>query len=185
MPPRQSHATKFRDDGERNNGRIPGNFREIVGDPQMAGDLQFVFGQFRFDARTGELWRNRVEAKLTPRAASVLSTLVEHAQELVTKQELFDRVWGGITVSDDGLTSCIQELRAGLGDDAKHPRYIETLHRRGYRLMLPATPIPDRISATAASWHAAPEPSRLVGLVAELQELSRRFNQALAGHRQV
>src|SRR5262249_23632914 len=59
----------------------------------------------------------------------------------------------------------------------------ETLYRRGYRLMLPATPIPDRISA--ASWPAAPEPSRLVGRVAELRELSRRFNQALAGRRQV
>ena len=107
----------------------------------MAADRQFTFGPFRFDARTGELWRDRMEAKLTPRAAAVLAMLAERAQELVTKQELFDQVWGGLAVSDDALTSCIQELRQALGDDARHPRYIETRHRRGYRLMVPVTPV--------------------------------------------
>src|ERR1700674_219949 len=95
--------------------QVLGEFREMSGkmrgEPQMAADRLFSFGQFRFDARTGELWRDRVEAKLTPRAAAVLSALAERAQELVTRQELFDRVWGGIAVGDDALTSCIQELR--------------------------------------------------------------------------
>src|ERR1700692_3362611 len=110
----------------------------------MAADRQFAFGLFRFDARTGQLWRDGAEVKLTPRAAAVLHMLAQRAQELVTKQELFDHVWGGMAVSDDALTSCIQELRAALGDDARHPRTIETRHRRGYRLMVPATPIADR-----------------------------------------
>ncbi len=149
----------------------------------MATDRQFAFGAFRFDARTGQLWRDDSEVKLTPRAAAVLRMLAERAQELVTKQELFDRVWGGMAVGDDALTSCIQELRGALGDDARRPRTIETRHRRGYRLMLPATSVVDRSAAAAPRF--APEPSRLVGRVAELDELARGFDQARSGHRQV
>jgi DNA-binding winged helix-turn-helix (wHTH) protein/predicted ATPase len=148
----------------------------------MAAEWHFTFGRFRFDPRTGELWRDDDEVKLTPRAASVLALLAGRAQELVTKQELFDRVWGGMAVSDDALTSCIQELRGALGDDARHPRYIETRHRRGYRLMVPAAPVAERAVASTAS---APEPSRLVGRLAELGELARRFDQAQSGRRQV
>src|SRR5262245_8574367 len=144
----------------------------------MAADRQFAFGLFRFDTRTGQLWRGGSEIKLTPRAGSVLHLLAERAPGLVTKQELFDRVWGGMAVSDDALTSCIQELRAALGDDARRLRTIETRHRRGYRLMLPATPITDP-NTSAAPFHViAPEPSKLVGRVAELQEIARCFDQA-------
>jgi predicted ATPase len=108
--------------------------------------------------------------------------LAGRAQELVTRQELFDQVWGGLAVSDDALTSCVQELRGALGDDARKPSFIETRHRRGYRLMVPTTPIIDSLAATAAP---TPEPSRLVGRVAELGELARRFDQAQSGRRQV
>lgn len=104
-------------------------------------DRRFAFGGFRFDARTGELRSDRRQATLTPRAAAVLGMLAEHAEKLVTKQELFERVWEGLAVGDDALTSCIQELRHVLGDNARAPRYIETRHRRGYRLIEPVTVI--------------------------------------------
>jgi DNA-binding winged helix-turn-helix (wHTH) protein len=97
----------------------------------MAADRQLAFGLFRFDARTGRLWRDGIEVKLLPRAAAVLQVLAERAQELVTKQELLDLVWGGMAVGEDALTSCIQELRQTLGDDSRRPRYIETRYRRG------------------------------------------------------
>ena len=142
---------------------------------------QFAFGSFRFDARTGELRRGHDAAKLTPRAAAVLAMLAGRSQELVTKQELFDQVWGGLAVSDDALTSCIQELRGALGDDARRPSYIETRHRRGYRLMVPATSAVEAGAMPAGE----PEPSRLVGRVPELAELARRFQQARSGRRQV
>ena len=58
----------------------------------MTADRQFDFGPFRFDARTGELWRDGVEARLTPRATAVLTMLAARAGQLVTKQELFDQV---------------------------------------------------------------------------------------------
>jgi DNA-binding winged helix-turn-helix (wHTH) protein/predicted ATPase len=152
----------------------------------MAADRQFAFGAFRFDARAGQLWREDCEVKLTPRAAAVLNVLAERAPDLVTKQELFERVWGGRAVSDDALTSCIQELRGALGDDARRPHTIETRHRRGYRFMLPATAIADRNGSAAASPQvAALAPMRLVGRSAELAELMHGFEQARSGRRQV
>src|SRR5262245_55338544 len=110
----------------------------------MTEERQFTFGLFRFDARVGQLWCEDREVKLTPRAAAVLRLLAERAQELVTKQDLLDRAWGGMAVGDDALTSCIQELRHALGDDARQPKYIETRHRRGYRLVVPVNRIDDR-----------------------------------------
>lgn len=108
------------------------------------------FGAFRLMPRTGELWRGGTEVRLTPRAAAVLALLLERAQQVVTKQELLDRVWEGSSVGDEALTSCIQELRRALDDDARDPRYIETRHRRGYRLIVPvattALALPDKPS---------------------------------------
>ena len=150
----------------------------------MAENRQFAFGLFRFDPRTGQLWRDGSEVKLAPRAAAVLHMLAERAQELVTKQDLLERVWGGMAVGDDALTSCIQELRGVLGDDARHPHYIETRHRRGYRLMVPAT-VDEQSGAAAPLQVAPPEPSRLVGRVAELSELARAFDQARSSRRQI
>jgi DNA-binding winged helix-turn-helix (wHTH) protein/predicted ATPase len=151
----------------------------------MAPDRQFALGLFRFCPRTGQLWRDGNEVKLTPRAAAVLRLLAERAQELVTKQELSDCVWGGMAVSDDALTSSIQELRSALGDDARHPHYIETRHRRGYRLMVPVTPLVDRSGTAAPSQVSAASSSRLVGRAAELGELSQAFDRACSGGRQV
>ena len=151
----------------------------------MIVDRRFAFGSFDFDARTGQLWRDGSEVKVTPRAAAVLHMLAERAQELVTKQELSDRVWGGMAVSDDALTSCIQELRGALGDDARHPRTIETRHRRGYRLMVPAIPVVDRSSAATPPQVLATNSSRLVGRDAELEELGHCFDHAQSGRRQI
>ena len=151
----------------------------------MAEDRQFTFGPFRFEARTGELWRDRTQRKLTPRAASVLAMLVERGQTLVTKQELIDRVWGGLAVSDDALTTCIQELRGALGDDARRPQYIETLHRRGYRLMVPVAKVTEISQPPGALAGASADPSKLVGRAPEMEELQRRFDRALSGRRQM
>jgi DNA-binding winged helix-turn-helix (wHTH) protein/pimeloyl-ACP methyl ester carboxylesterase len=83
------------------------------------------------------LWSGTREIRLTPKAADVLKQLVRHAGEPVSKADLFATVWNGTVVSDDALTSCIQELRRALDDDAKQPRFIETRHRRGYRFVAP------------------------------------------------
>lgn len=113
----------------------------------------FAFEEYRFEPLTGELWRGDREIKLTPRAASLLLVLAERATQVVTKQELIKRLWDGRAVSDAALTSSVQELRRSLGDDSRHPRLVETLHRRGYRLLAPVV-----LAATpcAASEEAVP-----------------------------
>jgi TolB-like protein len=97
-------------------------------------------GEYRFDGDAGQLWRGADEIKLTPRASRLLAALAERPMQVVTKKQLVDRLWNGKAVGDDALTSCVQELRRALGDDPRSPRFVETRHRRGYRLMLPVTP---------------------------------------------
>jgi TolB-like protein/DNA-binding winged helix-turn-helix (wHTH) protein len=134
-------------------------------------DRHFAFGDFRFDACTGELWGDRKQAKLTPRAAAVLTMLAERAPRLVSKQQLFEQVWGGLAVSDDALTSCIQELRQALGDAARAPRFIETRHRRGYRLIEPVAVISEGAELPDAAIAPPPGPSLLVGRITEVGAL--------------
>jgi adenylate cyclase len=93
---------------------------------------QVTFGRYRFEPQTARLWQDKREIKLTPKAAAVLSQLVRHAGQPLTKQALFASVWSNTIVSDDALVTCIQELRKALGDDARNPKYIETRHRSGY-----------------------------------------------------
>src|SRR5262249_47660725 len=120
------------------------------------------FGRHRFDLETGRLWSGKREVKLTPKASAVLKALVTHAGQPVRKEELFASVWNGTVVSDDALTSCIQELRKALADDAKRPRFIETRHRRGYRFIA-------RLSEAAAKVAAdSPPPTPDVSAIAAL-----------------
>ena len=113
-----------------------------------AAEPPLSFGPFRLMPRTGELWRGGTEVRLTPRAAAVFALLLERSPQVVTKQELIDRIWERSSVGDEALTSCIKELRRALADDAREPRYIETRHRRGYRLIVPvataAPALPDK-----------------------------------------
>ena len=115
------------------------------------------FGDFRFDRDSGQLWSGAKELRLTPKSAAVLGTLIGHPGQPVTKRVLFDTVWKGTVVSDDALTSCIQELRRALHDDPKQPRYIETRHRSGYRFVASLT-------EPAAEVTAAPDISTIAVL---------------------
>jgi adenylate cyclase len=95
------------------------------------------FGRNSFEPATGRLWAGEVEVKLTRKSAEVLGRLVERAGHPVSKQDLFAAVWHNVVVGDDALTTCVQELRKALGDDARQPRYIETRHRYGYSFVAP------------------------------------------------
>src|SRR4051794_6552589 len=93
------------------------------------------FGPYRLDVENIQLWRGVQEVKLTGKAFVVLRYLVEHPGQLATKDDLFAAAWPETVVSEATLVSGIQELRHALRDDAKNPRYIETVHRRGYRFI--------------------------------------------------
>src|SRR3712207_3587481 len=87
----------------------------------------------RLDTINGCVWRGNEPISLSPKAFAVLLCLAQHSRQLVTKQKLLDTVWPRGFVTDGVLKVCIREIRSALGDSPKAPRYIETLHRRGYR----------------------------------------------------
>src|SRR6185503_2581873 len=97
-------------------------------------DRVLTFGRYRLDPRGG-LKSGAREIRLTPKALALLSFLAERPGEVVTKEELFGAVWPNTAVGDAALVTCIQEIRKALRDNARRPRYIETLHRRGYRFI--------------------------------------------------
>jgi TolB-like protein/Tfp pilus assembly protein PilF len=109
-----------------------------------------TFGRYRLEPRRG-LMSGAREVRLTPKALALLSFIAERPGEVITKQELFGAVWPETAVGDAALVTCIQELRRALRDDARRPRYIETLHRRGYRFIGKTPP-----ARPASSSHAAP-----------------------------
>jgi TolB-like protein/DNA-binding winged helix-turn-helix (wHTH) protein/Tfp pilus assembly protein PilF len=93
------------------------------------------FGPYRVDMEKVQLWRGAQEVKLTGKAFTVLRYFVEHPGKLATKDDLFAAAWPETVVSEATLVSCILEVRQALRDDAKKPRYIETVHRQGYRFI--------------------------------------------------
>jgi DNA-binding winged helix-turn-helix (wHTH) protein/Tol biopolymer transport system component len=91
------------------------------------------FGPFRFDTLDRTLSRDGEEIRLPPRALAILEYLIERPSRVVPKQELIDAVWKDAFVGETSLTEAIGVLRQALGDTAAEPRYIQTIHRRGYR----------------------------------------------------
>ena len=96
---------------------------------------QVEFGEFRFDLRERMLYRDGEEVALPPRALHVLSELLAHPGRVITKEHLFDAVWGGRFVSDGVLKEVVFVLRKALGDRARDPLYIRTVHHRGYKFV--------------------------------------------------
>jgi serine/threonine-protein kinase len=96
-----------------------------------------TFGPFAFDARNGILSRGGTEIPLPPRVIGVLALLVARPGEVVSRQDLMDRVWKDAFVTDTSLAEAVSFLRQALGDDSQAPRYIQTVHRRGYRFVAP------------------------------------------------
>jgi DNA-binding winged helix-turn-helix (wHTH) protein/tetratricopeptide (TPR) repeat protein len=99
-----------------------------------------AFWPFTLDVVNRCLWKHlqgdeRERIPLTPKSFAVLHHLVAHAGRLVTHQEFLDTVWPGVFVQPEVLKSQILTLREALGDDSKHPRFIETRSRLGYRFV--------------------------------------------------
>src|SRR5271156_5914476 len=95
------------------------------------------FGPYEVDLRSGELYKHGIRLKLQDQPFQVLAILLEHSGEVVTRDELRQKLWPADTFVDfdTGLNSAIKKLRDVLSDSAEEPRYIETLPRRGYRFI--------------------------------------------------
>jgi DNA-binding winged helix-turn-helix (wHTH) protein/TolB-like protein/cytochrome c-type biogenesis protein CcmH/NrfG len=132
-------------------------------------------GEWWADPTTNELRQAGGEAvRIEPKTMEVLMALAVRPGEVVSRERLLAEVWGGVVVGDEALTQCIIKLRRALGDSPKAPAYIETISKRGYRLIavvgaepapLPrhprrwvwATAAAVLVAAAAAYYFAAPQ----------------------------
>src|SRR5436309_448778 len=127
------------------------------------------FGVFEIDRRTGEVRRQSVRIKLAAQPFQILSTLLDRPGELVTREELRQRLWPSDTFVDfeHSLNSAVKKLRLALGDPAEAPVFIETLPRRGYRFLQPVEAVVEP-SSTAASDVPSTAPTGLENRAATL-----------------
>lgn len=127
--------------------------------PTPSGPI--AFGPFEWNPLTSDLRKHGIRIRLASQPSALLAALLEHPGEVVSREELRQRLWGGDTFVDyeRGLNAAVNKLRQSLGDSAQSPRYIETFAGRGYRFIGPVehTPIP-RLAVIAPP--PAEEPKR-------------------------
>jgi serine/threonine-protein kinase len=116
------------------------------------------FGPFAFDVQNRLLFRDEVEIPLPPRVLAVLELLLSRPGEIVSRQELHESVWKDAYVTDTSLAEAISFLRQALGDDPQNPRFVQTVHRRGYRF-LPGVILPHGEPPAAAPVGGPARPS--------------------------
>ncbi len=105
-------------------------------DCAFGGTAMYVLGECLVDPETRRVSRGSEVVRLTPKAMRVLVALCEARGRVLARGELLDEVWPEVTVGEEVLTHAVAELRRALGDDRRRPRYIETLYKTGYRLLV-------------------------------------------------
>jgi cholera toxin transcriptional activator len=118
--------------------------------PDAPQPRRYRFGLFEADETTGELRRNGVRIKLNAQPFQVLTLLLAHPNQLLTRDHIARHLWPTETFVDfdHGLNSAVNRIREALGDTAANPRFIETLARRGYRFLAPVEVIQADIAQT-------------------------------------
>ncbi len=112
------------------------------------------FGPFLLDVADASVRRGDDILKLTPKAFAVLELLAGRPNQLVTKKELLDSVWADVIVGDAVIKVTVREIRKALDDDPRDPRFIQTVHRRGYRF------VGDVVRETASAFGSGAPPPR-------------------------
>jgi TolB-like protein/DNA-binding winged helix-turn-helix (wHTH) protein len=140
----------------------------------------FKLGSFEVRPLTGEVSGAGGTAHLEPKVMEVLAALAQRPGEVVEREELLRRIWGArAAVADEPLTRCIAELRRVLGDSRQTPAFIQTIPKRGYRLLCPVTPLARPATAPAAplppvAGPAAAEPRQTIAAQAPGPTPARR-----------
>jgi TolB-like protein len=112
----------------------------------------------RVDPKLDEICKDGRVVKLEPKAMQLLVCLAERAGEVISVEDLLDLVWKDVVVSLDSVYAAVAGLRRALGDDAKNPRYIANVARRGYRLIAPVSPwVVQPVGPAAAASPPLPE----------------------------
>jgi len=122
------------------------------------------FGPYEVDLHTHELWKYGTRLKLVGQPFEILSLLLRRAGDLVTRDEMRERLWPSDTFVDfnHGLNAAVNKLREALSDSADDPRYVETLPRRGYRFVAAIEWIPAQAAESNSSGVAYRDPPELV-----------------------
>jgi DNA-binding winged helix-turn-helix (wHTH) protein/tetratricopeptide (TPR) repeat protein len=142
------------------------------------------FGPFELDRQNQELFRNSERLSVPPKIFAILEYFALNAGRLVTRQELLDAVWGPISVGDAVVRGYIRDIRSMLRDDATHPRFIETVPRRGFRFLPKVTAETTfRSNPKDHPVEFAPPPG-LFGRKQALLDLHRCLEITLGGKRQ-
>ena len=113
--------------------------------PSPATTLEqgFRLGEWRVYPAVGLLVRQQFQVHAEPKLMDVLLCLARDPHRVVSRDELLTRVWPRVVVNDEVVTRAVSELRALLGDTGRERRYIATIPKRGYQLLLPAMPLPE------------------------------------------
>src|SRR5271165_1628180 len=128
--------------------------------PPKTATRVFRFGAFELDEATGELRKFSIRIKLHAQPVQLLVMLLARPGELVTREELRQRLWGDDTIVDfdHGLNTAVNKLREALGDAAAQPRHVETIPGRGYRFIASVT-VAVPLAKAVAEPSSKPEPS--------------------------
>ena len=113
----------------------------MAGASARSSPLHVRFGEFELDEANALLLRGGSAIALSPTPFGLLCALARHPGALLTKHALLDEVWGHRFVSDSVLKGAISDVRTVLDDDPQHPRFIETVPRRGYRFIAALTAV--------------------------------------------
>ena len=103
----------------------------------LLGQPVYRFADVEVDAARGCIKLRGQEVHLWQQTFQVLLYLLERRERLVTKEELFEHIWKDAAVTDNALLQCIFDIRRSLGDDSRHPRFIKTFPKVGYRFIGP------------------------------------------------
>jgi DNA-binding winged helix-turn-helix (wHTH) protein len=144
------------------------------------GQALIRFGRYQLEATQG-LRQGMQEVRLTPKSLGVLMHLAARPGRVVTKDELFAAVWPDVAVTDSALATCIQEIRRALDDDARSPRYVETIYRRGYRFVARTS----EASTPADLGIIASSDGPLIGRERDVAAVLATFDAARQGTRRV
>ena len=122
--------------------------------------MRYRFGPFEFDPQNSRVTGPQGDLALRPMTLRLLQQLIEHAPQLLTHEQLLDRVWGRQAVTLGVLSQSVRELRRALGDSAQTPVYIETRYRLGYCFVAPVQRVDAESTAVALPVPAAASASR-------------------------
>jgi DNA-binding winged helix-turn-helix (wHTH) protein/cytochrome c-type biogenesis protein CcmH/NrfG len=143
------------------------------------------FGPFALDERTWSLARDGTAVDLSPRLVEILAFLAAHPGVIVTKDELLERFWPDVHVTENTLTRAIADIRKALGDAAAEPMFVQTVARRGYRFIGETTTSSDDVFAAWVKGRLALDSldiARLPGAVAAFERAANELSSYAPAH---